>query len=254
MNSTAEYELTVVIPVYNEEENLPDLFASLERYRRHASLKTCFIFVNDASRDRSFEFIKDWCMHNTDYFYLSLARHSGITGAIKVGVFCSNSRLTGYLDADLQADPEDLELLIKHEHEAALMCGQRDLDNREQLQGWSLRLISSLRRSVTGDEFIDSGCPLKVGRTDLLRSLPWYTGMHSYLPSLVKMTGNKVITEKIKYRPRLHGSPRGGTLKAAFAGLCDLLVFLWMRSRYVDPAVSDNNLSSTFIAPSRPQL
>ena len=87
MNQTADYELSVVIPVYNEQESLHDLFDALIAYKQKASVKVCFLFVNDGSSDNSLNLIKQFCLSATDFYYISLEKRSGLTGALKAGFF-----------------------------------------------------------------------------------------------------------------------------------------------------------------------
>ena len=114
MNQTSDYELTVVIPVYNEQESLQDLFNALSSYKQKSSVKVCFLFVNDGSSDNSFNLIKQFCLSTTDFYYISLEKRSGLTGALKAGFSVVKSDWVGYMDADLQTFPDDFELLLKN--------------------------------------------------------------------------------------------------------------------------------------------
>ena len=123
MNQTADYELSVVIPVYNEQESLHDLFDALIAYKQKASVKVCFLFVNDGSSDNSLNLIKQFCLSATDFYYISLEKRSGLTGALKAGFSEVKSDWVGYMDADLQDPPELLEemygYLINGEYDCA---------------------------------------------------------------------------------------------------------------------------------------
>ena len=94
MNPTANYELTIIIPVYNEQESFPSLAQALQNYIEKASVKTCVLFVNDASTDQSLVLIRDLCMRKKDFFYLSLERRNGVSGAINAHQIALN-RLYG---------------------------------------------------------------------------------------------------------------------------------------------------------------
>ncbi len=242
MNPTADYQLTVVVPVYNEQESLPDLFNALENYRNRASLPVCFLFVNDGSADMSMSLIKEWCLRKQGFFYLSFERHTGLTGALKAGVLHSLSPLTGFMDADLQTLPDDFELLLNHRTDAGLVCGIRA--KADYGLGLKLKsmLFSRIRRLITRDDISDATCPLKLGRTDLLKNLPWYTGMHCFMPALIKMSGHRVNTVEVRYQRRMHGRSKQSFILKSLHGMADLLVFMWMRRNYLDPAVGESNL------------
>ena len=114
MNSTSQYELTIVVPVYNEQENMERLEQELGRYISVSSMRSCVLFVDDGSRDRSGEYIKTICSRCDHFYYISLAKNSGLSAAIKAGIDVTESPYIGYIDADLQTSPEDFELLIPY--------------------------------------------------------------------------------------------------------------------------------------------
>lgn len=242
MNPTADYELTVVIPVYNEQESLPDLFNALENYHRRASISTCFLFVNDCSTDGSFSLIREWCLRQNGFFYISLEHRSGFTGSIKAGLEKVTSPLTGFIDADLRTSPDDFELLLAKRNDVALVCGIRDHSHDNFFTHMGIIAFSKIRRMITHDDIVDTTCPLKLGKTHILKMLPWFSGMHCFLPALVKLTGHGVATVEVRYQRRMKGKSKRSVIRSALSGMCDLLVFLWMRRRYIEPAVAESNL------------
>ena len=126
MNKTAEYEFTIIVPIYNEEENISELEKAFRAYLPHASKRTCVLFVNDGSVDSSGERIEECCRRNSDFYYISFARNAGLSAAIKAGIDYAESPLVGYIDADLQTTPEDFELLLPHTDEYALCAHVKD--------------------------------------------------------------------------------------------------------------------------------
>ena len=111
-NQTARYELTIIVPVYNEADGMPALERALADYLPHALRKACVLFVDDGSTDGSLRLIRDICSRQTDFFFLALARNGGLSGALKAGIDATASPLVGYIDADLQTSPEDFNLLL----------------------------------------------------------------------------------------------------------------------------------------------
>ncbi len=242
MNQTADYELSVVIPVYNEQESLHDLFDALTAYKQKASVKVCFLFVNDGSSDNSLNFIKQFCLSATDFYYISLEKRSGLTGALKAGFSEVKSDWVGYMDADLQTFPDDFELLLKNRYQGELICGIRVKRHDSVSKKIQSKLANKIRNLVTHDGISDTNCPLKIGRTNLLNRLPLFSGMHRFLPALVKMTGNRVYTVPVRHQERKHGVSKFNLANRAFSGLEDLFAFAWMRSRYIEPSVAESDL------------
>ena len=111
MNKSANYYFTIVVPVYNEEDNIYALEKSLQAFLPKSLYPACVLFVNDGSKDNSEKLIKEVCERNSDFFYLSLKRNGGLSAAMKAGIDAACSPYVGYMDADLQTTPEDFNLL-----------------------------------------------------------------------------------------------------------------------------------------------
>ena len=107
MNKTANYQLTIIVPVYNEEGNILRLEKELGEFLKDAKVASCVLFVNDGSKDDSERLIREVCGRNEAFFFLNLARNGGLSAAMKAGIDNSFSRWVGYIDADLQTTPQD---------------------------------------------------------------------------------------------------------------------------------------------------
>lgn len=236
------YDLTVVIPVFNEEESLERLFEALLAYQHKSSVKVCFLFVNDGSSDKSLSIIQSKVQELTGFYYVSLEQRCGLTGALKAGFNCSSTKWTGYIDADLQTFPDDFELLLDKRHEGDLICGIR----AKRQDSWSKKIQSKLankiRNAITHDGFSDTNCPLKIIKTDLAQDLPLFSGMHRFLPALTLLYGKKVVAIKVRHQERKQGTSKFNFFNRAFSGAFDLIAFIWMRRRFVAPTIADNNL------------
>ena len=101
MNKTSIYDLTIILPVYNEQDNMDALEQALANYLPKAARNTCVLFVNDGSNDNSLNLIKDICQRHTSFFYISLEKNSGLSAAMKAGIDVTQSPFVGYLDSDL---------------------------------------------------------------------------------------------------------------------------------------------------------
>lgn len=238
-----QYDLTVVIPVFNEEESLERLFEALINYQTKCLVKVCYLFVNDGSTDRSLELIVNYCQNHSGFFYISLASRCGLTGALKAGFHCSSTFWTGYIDADLQTFPDDFNLLLSHKDQADLICGIRAKRQDSLSKKIQSKLANKIRNAITHDGFSDTNCPLKIIKTDLAKSLPLFSGMHRFLPALTLLYGKKVIAINVRHQERKQGTSKFNFFNRAFSGAFDLIVFIWMRKRFVRPIVGKNNLN-----------
>ena len=125
MNSTSEYSLTIVVPVFNEEDNIRNLEKALAEFIPVSKVKTCVLFVDDGSSDGSLRLIQETCQRQRDFFYISFSRNAGLSAAIKAGFDHTFSEYVGYMDADLQTSPQDFNLLIDGMKDHTLMTGYR---------------------------------------------------------------------------------------------------------------------------------
>jgi dolichol-phosphate mannosyltransferase len=240
MNSTSSFELTILVPVYNAADTLPALFQAIDGYKKTCSRRFCVLFVDDCSADKSLSLIRDYCMRVRDAYYISLIKRSGLNGAMKAGISRVHSEYAAMIDPLMRTDIRDLDRLFPEIHDAALVCGQRDFSRQGALRHLWERMLSAVRRAVTGDGLRDASCPLRLGRTEVLKSLPWFSGMNAFVPAMVTMSGNRVMAVDVSYRRMRHA--RCPVVRLALTGMCNLMVFLWMRRRYLDPAVGDGNL------------
>ena len=112
INKTSNYKLTIIVPVFNEEDNIPALETRLTTFLPNSICETCVMFVDDGSTDESLRRIKSVCSAHPDFFYLTLSRNGGLSTALKAGIDATDSPYVGYMDADLQTTPEDFNALL----------------------------------------------------------------------------------------------------------------------------------------------
>lgn len=242
MNKTGQYQLTIIVPVYNEEENFDRLEQKLGQYLDHAAVKACVLFVNDGSKDKSLELIKKICQNHEDFFFISSNENHGLSTAIKAGIDTAESRLTGYIDGDLQTDPEDFDKLLQYAEEFQLVSGiraQRKDGLGKRLQS---KIANSFRRHMTGDTATDTGCPLKVMWTSYARKLPFFDGMHRFLPALMMLEDGKFKEIPVHHYPRQAGVSKYHLWNRLAGPLKDCFAFRWMKQRYIRYKIDENNL------------
>ena len=243
MNKTSEYRLTIIVPVYNEEENLPRLEERLSAYLPECSVKACVLLVDDGSKDGSLGLIKDICLRHNDFFYISFERNAGLSTALKAGFDYAESELSGYIDADLQTAPEDFNLLLEDIDSYSMVIGIRSGRKDSWFKNTQSKIANSFRRMMTGDGALDTGCPLKVIHTDVARRIPMFKGMHRFLPALVLLQeGGTYKQVSVRHFPRVAGKSKYHLWNRLWGPFADCFAYRWMKPRYCEYKVSDNNL------------
>ena len=185
MSSDTPVEISVVIPVYNEEGNLPPLMSELEQALRAVNRTFEVVCVDDCSTDRSLEVLRGLQAGRP---FLRVARHtvnSGESAAQATGFACARGDIVITMDADQQNDPADIpRLLAALEHGVAAVCGVRQVREDDWVRRLSSRLANGFRNRVTGDRVADAGCTYRALRRSALRELPVFNGLHRFLPTI----------------------------------------------------------------------
>lgn len=243
MNATASYRFTIVVPLYDERENLPRLEERLAAYLAHSAAQpACVLLVDDGSTDGGSALIEAICARQAGFFFLRLQRNSGLSAALKAGFEACESPLVGYIDADLQTDPDDFDRLLPYASEYELVTGIRTERKDGFVKRVSSKIANGWRRMMTGDGVADTGCPLKVFQTDFVKRLPLFSGMHRFLPALIQMAGGRVRQVPVRHFPRVAGQAKYHLFNRLWKPFIDCFGFRWMRRRYVDPTVEKSSL------------
>ena len=124
MNKTSEYELTIIVPVYNEADNMEQIEKRLGAFLPHSLKRACVLMVDDGSTDDSLSLMRGICSRNRDFYHISFSRNNGLSAAMKAGIDFACSEWVGYIDADLQTDPEDFNLLLAKAGEYDMVTGK----------------------------------------------------------------------------------------------------------------------------------
>ncbi|WP_340077467.1 glycosyltransferase [Leptobacterium sp. I13] len=228
------YEFTIIIPVYNEEENLKRVEQELSNYLKIASRKTKVLFVNDGSKDNSQELIEVICHRNLDFNFIQFAKNCGLSAAIKAGIDYVDTELTGYIDADLQTSPEDFNLLLEYIGEYDLVTGVRADRKDSFVKNMSSIIANGIRRAFTHDGMDDTGCPLKVIKTEYAKRIPMFRGLHRFLPAMILLQNGKIIQIPVRHFPRIAGKANFGLWNRLLGPLMDCFAYLWMKKKYIN--------------------
>ncbi len=233
MNETGKYQLTIIVPMYNEQESIYRLEKELGAFLKNAPVPSCVLFVNDGSTDESLERIQEVCGRNEAFFYISLKKNGGLSAALKAGIDHTFSPLAGYIDADLQTTPEDFNLLLPHISDYEMVIGIRTGRKDSFVKKISSKIANSYRRMMTHDGIIDTGCPLKIMRTEYAKKFPLFNGMHRFLPALIQLENGKVKQIPVRHFPRQEGESKYHLFNRLAGPFIDCFAYRWMKKRYI---------------------
>ena len=234
-------DLSVVFPVYNEEENVPILLDEIARALDGKRWSYEVVAVDDGSTDRSLEVLRQQRAKHPTLRVLALEKNSGQTAALDAGWRNARGKYVVSLDADLQNDPADIPRMMEKlaESGADMVIGVRV--NRQDT--WSRRLQSKIgngvRNWITRDQITDTGCSLKLARREAIEPVRLFTGMHRFLPTLVRYAGYSVVEMPVNHRPRQFGQSKYGAMNRAFRGLADCFAVRWMGKRVLNYRVRE---------------
>ncbi len=229
--------LTVIVPLYNEEDNLKRVEKELSEYIKIAHFPTQVLFVNDGSRDNSQKIIEDICSSNPDFRFISFEKNCGLSAAIKAGFDHVETSLTGYIDSDLQTDPMDFNLLLDNLEGYDLVTGYRNNRKDSFVKNMSSTIANGIRRTFTNDGMDDTGCPLKIIRTEYAKRIPMFRGLHRFLPAMVLLQNGKIKQVPIKHFPRMAGTAHFGVWNRLLGPLMDCFAYVWMKKKYINYTV-----------------
>lgn len=228
------YEFTIIVPVYNEEDNLKRVELELSKYIKIATKKTKILFVNDGSKDNSQQLIEGICKNNTDFTFIQFKENCGLSTAISAGFNNTNTALVGYIDSDLQTAPEDFNLLLQEIGEYDLVTGVRANRKDSFVKNMSSTIANGIRRSFTDDGMDDTGCPLKVIKTDFAKRIPMFKGLHRFLPAMILLQNGRIKQIPVQHFPRIAGEAKYGLWNRLVGPLMDCFAYLWMKKKYVN--------------------
>jgi len=226
--------LSIVVPVHDEAENVEPLVAELIAIANRVELVE-IIFVDDGSADDTAARLARLRSGEPRLRLLRHDRRAGQTAAIRTGVRAARGPWIVTLDGDGQNDPADIPRLVAAAAEAprppVLVGGLRTRRHDRWSRRAGSRLANAVRGRLLGDRCPDTGCSLKLFRRDRFLDLPYFDGMHRFLPALFALGGEPVLYLPVNHRPRLHGRTKYGNLRRGLVGIVDLLGVRWLQSR-----------------------
>ncbi len=225
-------QLSVVLPVFNEAENLAPLLAEITGTLRPLNLRFEVLAVDDASTDASVTVLEGLRTLHPELRVLRHRRNCGQSAAYASGFARARGEVVVTLDADGQNDPHDIPALL-----AALrpgvdcVTGIRTRRRDTWVKRLSSRVANAYRNWITGDRVTDAGCTFRAVRRAALREVPVFNGMHRFLPTLLRWQGFTVVERPVNHRPRTRGVSKYGVGNRLWRGLRDCLAMRWYAAR-----------------------
>ena len=221
-------DLSVIVPVYNEAENvaqlLSELVAALQGYSHE------IVFVDDGSKDGT----ADRIAGNASVRVLRFERNTGQSAAIYAGLQAAHGNILILIDGDLQNDPNDIPRLVAEIGKGAdLVCGFRAKRQDSWFKRAQSRIANTIRSRFTRDGVRDTGCTLKAMRSECREALIPFHGMHRFIPALVKGMGYKLVEIPVNHRPRQHGQSKYRFGNRALRATIDMFGVRWFLSRQI---------------------
>lgn len=226
-------DISVVVPVYNEEENLPVLIPQIAEVLGPLGRTYEMIFVDDGSQDHSRRLLKEMALQYPQIRILGFKKNCGETAAGAAGIKEARGGIVVTIDADLQNDPRDIPRMLDYLKEYDMVTGWRQKREDSWVKRITSRIANRIRNSLSGEEIQDSGCTFRAYKRECLQDIKLYKGMHRFIPTLVKMEGYRVIEIPIAHHPRKFGVSKYTTWNRMWRAFVDLLAVKWMKSRHI---------------------
>jgi len=219
-------DVSIVVPLKNEEESLPELEAWVRRVCESNSLSYELILVDDGSTDRSWSIIQQLNKHNTAVKGVKFRRNYGKSAALHTGFQTASGEVVITMDADLQDSPDEIPELCRmiREDKYDLVSGWKKVRHDPVSKTLPTKLFNAVTRWMSGIHLHDFNCGLKAYRNDVVKTIEVYGEMHRYIPVIAKWAGFSRIGEKVvEHRARQYGSTKFGGLERFINGPLDLI-------------------------------
>jgi glycosyltransferase involved in cell wall biosynthesis len=234
-------ELSLVIPAYNERENVVPLFAELREALAVVGRSYEIVAVDDGSRDGTAEWLTREAVRDPRVVAVLLAANSGQSAALAAGIRRARGAVIVTLDADLQNDPADLPRLLAALEHADVVSGVRRHRQDDWVRRLSSRIANAVRRAVLGDPLTDIGCSFKAYRRETLEGLPFFVNAHRFLPALCEFRGARLVEVPLSHRARRAGVSKYGVGNRLWRGLYDLIGVRWLKARLLHYRIREDS-------------
>lgn len=225
-------KVSVVVPLYNEDESLIHLANEIKSTFRDLPIQCEVIFVDDGSSDKSLRIIKDICRTDQRFKYISFQMNYGKSAALNMGFRAAKGDVVVTMDADLQDDPHEIPNLLKKLEEGYdMVSGWKKKRYDPFIKKYTSKLFNFVTATMSGIKLHDFNCGLKAYRKSVVDNLTIYGEMHRYIPILAKWKGFTVTELVVKHSPRKYGVTKFGASRF-FKGFVDLITVTFI-TRYI---------------------
>lgn len=217
--------LSVIVPLYNEEDNVNILYESIVKSIGPLDLTYEILFVDDGSKDNTFSRAREIAKKDQRLRVIKFRKNYGQTPAMAAGIAYAQGEILVTMDGDLQNDPEDIPEFIKIiEGGSDIVCGWRHKRQDKLLTRKIPSIIANwIIGKITGVPIKDNGCSLKAYRANIIKSIPLYSDMHRFIPAMASIAGTNVVQLKVRHHPRIFGVSKYG-ISRIYKVIVDLLV------------------------------
>jgi glycosyltransferase involved in cell wall biosynthesis len=226
--------LSLVIPCYNEQDNLRPLITAIRAAVEPLKLSYEVVITDDCSKDKSWETLKELAGSDPRIRVQRFAFNCGESAASWAGLKAARGQYLFTLDADLQNDPKDLPKFLEALKQYDCVCGTR-VESRGKGDNFiriaSSRIANWVRNKLSGEQISDAGCTYRAFKRECIENLKFFKGMHRFLPTLFKIEGFTVTEIRVTNNPRFAGQSHYGVWNRLFASFYDLLAVRWMKQR-----------------------
>jgi glycosyltransferase involved in cell wall biosynthesis len=230
-------DVSIVIPVYNEAENLEPLMAEIKSAVDAIGCKYEVIFVDDKSTDDSLTVMRRLKAKHAEIVIVRHKENCGESAAQASGFQCAGGKVIITMDGDGQNDPADIPLFLATlTDDVDCVCGVRQKREDNWVRRISSRIANWFRNFLTGDKITDAGCTYRAIRRSVLTEIMVFNGMHRFLPTILRFQRRNVIEIKVNHRPRRRGISQYGIGNRMWRGILDCLAMRWYKRRALPSA------------------
>lgn len=224
-------DVSVVVPLYNEEGNVNELYRELHSVLHDQEFSYEILFVDDGSSDKTAEIVHGICERDPHVTFVVFRRNFGQTAAMSAGFDYSRGRIVVTMDGDLQNDPADIPKLLDYISQGYDVVAGWRYKRRDSFLNRRLpsMIANKVISTITGVHLHDYGCSLKAFKKEVIDNINLYGEMHRFIPAIASAMGTSIVEVKVNHRPRVHGSSKYG-ISRTFRVILDLITVKFLLS------------------------
>ena len=229
-------KLSIIIPIYNEQENISYLYQEIKDVLKALPISYEIIAINDGSTDNSCQVIKEIANHDSSFKAINFRRNFGQTAALSAGIDMSQGEIIIPMDADLQNDPADIPRFLEQMKESVDVLSGWRKNRQDKLLPRKIpsKIANYLVSSMTGVILHDYGCTMKAYRREVIKEIKFYGEMHRFIPAYASWYGAKVKEIAVNHRPRRYGQTKYGISRTWWV-ILDLLIVKFLTEYSTKP-------------------